>query len=122
MRSFRSTVREAPRAMLGPGEGRQRTDEHTMIEMVNGYPCADYADVSLARRGLNPENPSNDPAKSDDIAASVGRAVMPAVVFDGVLAPFEADRIRASESDRIRSSAKGGPVAAPHWRLVDITA
>jgi hypothetical protein len=85
-----------------------------MIEMVNGYPCADYADVSLARRGLNPENPSSDPAKADNIAVSVGRAVMPAVVFDGVLAPFEADRIR--------SSAKAGPAVAPQWRLVDITA
>jgi hypothetical protein len=35
------------------------------------------------------------------------------VVFDGVLAPFQADRIR--------SSAKEGPVASPAWRLIDIT-
>lgn len=85
-----------------------------MIAMVNGYPCTTCAEVSLARRGLDPENPVNDPAKAAEIETRPGRAVMPAVVFDGVLAPHE--------TDRIRSSAKAGPAAAPAWRLIDITA
>ncbi len=85
-----------------------------MIEMVNGYPCTNCTEVSLARRGLNPENPTNDPVKAEAIASRPGRAVMPAVVFDGVLAPYE--------EDRISSSAKAGPAAAPAWRLIDITA
>lgn len=84
-----------------------------MIEMVNGYPCTTCTEVSLARRGLDPENPTSDPAKAAEIENRPGRAVMPAVVFDGVLAPWQADRIR--------SSTKEGPVASPAWRLVDIT-
>jgi hypothetical protein len=85
-----------------------------MIEMVNGYPCTNCTEVSLARRGLNPENPTNDPVKAEELANRPGRAVMPAVVFDGVLAPYEADRVA--------SSAKAGPAAAAAWRLIDITA
>ncbi|WP_439575993.1 hypothetical protein [Phreatobacter sp.] len=85
-----------------------------MIAMVNGYPCATPTEVSRARHGLDPENPTGDQAKADQIATRAGRAVMPAAVFDGVLAP--------QEEDRIRSSAKAGPVAPPAWRLVDITA
>lgn len=84
-----------------------------MIAMVNGYPCTNPTDVALARRGLDPENPASDPAIAAAIESRAGRAVMPAVVFDGVLAPFQADRIR--------SSAKEGPVASPAWRLIDIT-
>jgi hypothetical protein len=43
-----------------------------MIQMVNGYPCRNCSEVSLARRGLDPENPTDDPVKARDIAARHG--------------------------------------------------
>lgn len=45
-----------------------------MVQMVNGYPCQNCTDISLAKRGLNPENPTNDPVKAEDIAARKGLA------------------------------------------------
>lgn len=86
-----------------------------MIEIINGYPTTTSAEVSLARRGLNPENPVDDPAKADAIESRAGRAVMPAVVFDGMLTPL--DRAAQPEPQLTRS----GDQAAPAWRIFDIT-
>lgn len=83
-----------------------------MIRVINGYPCATPADVTLARRGLDPENPTGDPAVAEAIAARPGRAVMPAAVFDALLPP-----------DRHRPAPPGdGRPPQPAWRLFDITA
>lgn len=90
-----------------------------MIEVINGYACATSTDVTHARRGLNPENPSGDPAMQDQTEARAGRAVMPAVVFDGILAP--ADRQRPAEAVEPARPSRNGAVAAPAWRLFDIT-
>lgn len=77
-----------------------------MIAMVNGFACATPAEVRLARHGLDPENPTHDPAVAEAIATRPGRAVMPAAVFDGLLAPDQ----------------RPDPDGKPAWRLVDITA
>ena len=86
-----------------------------MIEMINGYPCTNCAEVSLARRGLDPENPDNDPIKAEEIAERSGRTVMPAVVFDGLLSP------RDREAQPQAQPTRGGTQPAPAWRLFDIT-
>lgn len=82
-----------------------------MIAMVNGFACATPAEVRLARHGLDPENPTRDPAVAETIAARPGRAVMPAAVFDGLLAPGERPAAEAKAETK-----------PPAWRLFDITA
>jgi hypothetical protein len=86
-----------------------------MIEMVNGYPCANCTDVSNAKRGLDPENPTRDPVKQEQLDMKAGRAPEPAVTFGESLA----ERIRAGEPTlRASPGAATLPPAAP---LVDIT-
>ncbi|QCK87992.1 hypothetical protein E8L99_20665 [Phreatobacter aquaticus] len=43
-----------------------------MVQMINGYPCQNCTDISLAKRGLNPENPTNDPVKTEELALRKG--------------------------------------------------
>lgn len=90
-----------------------------MIEVINGYPCVNPTDAASARRGLNPENPGGDPARQDQIDSRAGRAVMPAVVFDGVLAPYQREAQPAAEAQA--KPSRNGAIAAPAWRLFDIT-
>lgn len=61
-----------------------------MIPVINGFACVTSEDAAFARRGLDPQNPTNDPAIADRLAVSVGRAVMPEAAFDALIAHPEA--------------------------------
>lgn len=61
-----------------------------MIPIINGFACVTSEDAAFARRGLDPQNPTNDPAIADRLAVSVGRAVMPEEAFDALVAHPEA--------------------------------
>jgi hypothetical protein len=39
------------------------------VEMINGYPCANCAEVSLAKRGIDPHKKPGDPEGLDKDAA-----------------------------------------------------
>jgi hypothetical protein len=69
-----------------------------MIEMVNGYPCANCTDVSNARRGLNPENPTSDPVKQEQLDREAGRVMEPAVTYGGSLAAYHPAEARPPPS------------------------
>jgi hypothetical protein len=65
------------------------------IEVVNGYVCKSCCDVALAKKGVDPAHPKDDPANSSydpkiaaaDKAKAAGVAAPPpAVVFGGQLA------------------------------------
>ncbi|MDP2803713.1 MAG: hypothetical protein Q8O26_17725 [Phreatobacter sp.] len=89
-----------------------------MIEMVNGYPCADCTDVSNAKRGLDPENPTRDPVKQEKLDREAGRVPEPAVVFEGRLA-----ELRRAEDAAAGQPTRSPDAAAvlPSARLFDIT-
>jgi len=90
-----------------------------MIEMVNGFVCTTSADVSHARRGLNPENVSGDPAKQEQLDARVGRAIPPAVVFGGSLADSGATSdVPAVDVARL---SRNGALPLPAARLFDLS-
>lgn len=38
-----------------------------MIKVVNGFVCASSCDVALARKGIDPKNPHNDPVKAEQL-------------------------------------------------------
>lgn len=86
-----------------------------MIEMVNGYPCADCTDVSNAKRGLDPENPTRDPVKQEQLDRKAGRVPEPAVVYEGRLA----DMIRVG--DAALPASAGAATVSSAARLLDIT-
>lgn len=52
------------------------------MEIVNGYPCYDCADVASAKRGV-------DPAKAEDSVGAASAAREPAVLLSGALAGLE---------------------------------
>lgn len=90
-----------------------------MIEMVNGFVCTTSADVSHARRGLNPENVTGDPAKQEQLDARVGRAIPPAVVFGGSLAGSgETSEVPAADVAR---PSRTGAMPLPAARLFDLS-
>jgi hypothetical protein len=78
-----------------------------MIEMVNGYPCANCTDVSNARRGLDPENPTRDPVKQEQLDMKAGRVPEPAVLYTGAFAGL--------------APAEEAAAVLPSERLLDIT-
>ena len=73
-----------------------------MTQIVNGYRCENCTDVSNAKRGLDPENPTHDPLKQEKLDRERGRVPEPAVTFAGLA----------------RDEAPAGPAA----RLLDISA
>lgn len=77
-----------------------------MIPVINGYACVTSEDAAFARRGLDPQNPTNDPAIADELAASVGRAVMPEDTFDALVAHPEAV---AEQAHAAISPPRSGP-------------
>jgi hypothetical protein len=77
-----------------------------MTQIVNGYRCENCNDVSNAKRGLDPENPTHDPLKQEKLDRERGRVPDPAVTFGGRL------------SDLAANAASPGPVT----RLLDIRA
>lgn len=90
-----------------------------MIEMVNGFVCTTSADVSHARRGLNPENVTGDPAKQEHLDARAGRAIAPAVVFGGSLAGMgEAGEAPVAD---VGPPSRNGALPAPSLRLFDLS-
>ncbi|MGL4289196.1 MAG: hypothetical protein ACRCVA_22790 [Phreatobacter sp.] len=60
------------------------------MQIVNGYVCNCCTEVDLARRGLDPQNPTNDPVKAADEARKAGRFDEAAVILGGSLAGGEA--------------------------------
>jgi hypothetical protein len=88
-----------------------------MIEMVNGYPCANCTDVSNAKRGLDPENPTRDPVKQEKLDREAGRVSEPAVVYEGRLA----DLIRAGDAAGGTSRSPLVATLSPSAQLFDIT-
>ncbi len=90
-----------------------------MIEMVNGFVCTTSADVSHARRGLNPENVSGDPAKQEQLDARVGRAIPPAVVFGGSLADSGATSDVPAVD--VAQPSRNGALPLPAARLFDLS-
>lgn len=89
-----------------------------MIEMVNGYRCANCTDISNAKRGLDPENPTRDPVKQEKLDREAGRLPNPAVVFEGALAALRAGKPVAEGAGLSNTAAAASPTA----RLLDITA
>lgn len=90
-----------------------------MIEMVNGFVCTTSADVSHARRGLNPENVTGDPAKQEQLDARVGRAIPPAVVFGGSLAG--SDGTSDEPVADVARPSRNGAMPLPAARLFDLS-
>lgn len=89
-----------------------------MVEMVNGYRCANCTDISNAKRGLDPENPTGDPVKQEKLDREAGRLPDPAVVFEGALAALRAGKPVADGAVPWNAAA----VATPTARLLDMTA
>lgn len=62
-----------------------------MIKVVNGFVCSSSCDVALAKKGIDPKNPHNDPVKAAQLKAqkalASGKApddgAAPAAVQDG---------------------------------------
>lgn len=77
-----------------------------MTQIVNGYRCENCTDVSNAKRGLDPENPTHDPLKQEQLDRERGRVPEPAVTFGGRLAGLASD----------------APSSGPAARLLDISA
>lgn len=90
-----------------------------MIEMVNGFVCTTSADVSDARRGLNPENVTGDPAKQEQLDSRAGRAITPAVVLGGSLA--SADQASDVPAVDVARPSRNGAMPAPALRLFDLS-
>lgn len=90
-----------------------------MIEMVNGYPCANCTDVSNARRGLNPENPTSDPVKQEQLDREAGRVTEPAVTYGGSLAASTPQSQTAAVD--VPLSSRNGALPAPALRLFDLS-
>ncbi|QCI62870.1 hypothetical protein [Phreatobacter stygius] len=86
-----------------------------MIPIINGYACVTSEDAALARHGFDPQNPTNDPAKAEELAASVGRAVMPEEAFDALIAHPEA------AVEEVRANAGPKPSTGP-GRIFDFKA
>jgi hypothetical protein len=64
-----------------------------MLQIVNGYPCQDCADVALAKQGKNPAHPNTAPTKpgqpdkpGQGANLTSGAAASPAVALGGSLA------------------------------------
>jgi len=49
------------------------------MEMVNGYPCRDCADVALAKRNIDPTKPrpAMDPPRAENLAARPPSTIVP---------------------------------------------
>jgi hypothetical protein len=57
------------------------------IEVVNGYACHSCSDVSLAKKGVNPAHPTDNPSNpASEINKAKGAGATPAVLFGGALA------------------------------------
>jgi hypothetical protein len=57
------------------------------MRIVNGYACANCSDVSLAKRGVDPQRPGTDPLKPANAARARERDPFgEAVAIDGRLA------------------------------------
>jgi hypothetical protein len=85
-----------------------------MIEMVNGYPCRTCTDVSNARRGLDPENPTRDPVRQEQLDMKAGRVPQPAVTFGERLAGL----MGSGDAGRTAPPTAGEPLPG---RLFDLT-
>jgi len=55
------------------------------MELVNGYVCRTCADVSLAKRQIDPAHPKDGPNGRDARVDKSGDARPPAVLFGGAL-------------------------------------
>lgn len=45
-----------------------------MVSVVNGFVCQSGCDEAVARKGRDPRNPKNDPAKAETLAVKDGKA------------------------------------------------
>ena len=83
------------------------------MEVVNGYVCKSCCDVALAKKGVDPAHPKDDPANpayDPKIAAAhktqAGGMVRPAVTFGGQLAALNG---AASVIDHTRAASPYSP-------------
>lgn len=72
-----------------------------MTQIVNGYRCENCTDVSNAKRGLDPENPTHDPFKQEKLDRERGRVPEPAVTFGGRLADLAGREASAGPATRL---------------------
>jgi len=72
-----------------------------MTQIVNGYRCENCTDVSNARRGLDPDNPTHDPLKQEKLDRERGRVTEPAVTFAGRLSGLATDEAAAGPAARL---------------------
>jgi hypothetical protein len=77
-----------------------------MTSIVNGYPCSNCSETSLAKRGIDPRNPTNDPVKAEELDVRAGKPPEPrsAVEFGGALEGLNASTQAGQTS---RNPAKG---------------
>lgn len=80
-----------------------------MTSIVNGYPCSNCTDTSLAKRGIDPRNPTNDPVKAEELDVRAGKPPKQsepssAVEFGGALEGLNASTQAGQTS---RNPAKG---------------
>lgn len=99
------------------------------MKIVNGYVCACSDEVRLAKRGIDPANPHNDPAKQRELDAKRGALAPEALQASrpGDLDPSRQDAVVFG--GRLADEGRAGG-AAPTWnasgaasgRLVDLFA
>lgn len=69
-----------------------------MFKVVNGFPCTSGCDVSVARKGIDPRNPRNDPVKQEQLDSRD---------------PVKAAEIRAGKAAETSGTAAGGSALLP---------
>lgn len=86
------------------------------MELVNGYPCFNCTDVDLAKKGINPAKPQDDPrspnydpTSAKATKASSGGRDSSAVTFGGSLIALNG----AQSSGQDQSSLSGSPRQQP---------
>jgi hypothetical protein len=91
------------------------------IDVVNGYVCTSCSDVSLAKKGVDPAHPQDNPASPTYNAAvakadkaKAGQAVQPSVTFGGQLAALNASN-SVTDTNGV-SSTTGVNTAAQTYR------
>jgi hypothetical protein len=79
------------------------------MEIVNGYVCQSCSDVSLAKKGVNPAHPKDDPANP---AYDAKTAKADKAQDTGVAAPVAKDSAKAVTTPPSATSSAPGYVSA----------
>ena len=87
------------------------------MELVNGFPCFNCTDVELAKKGINPAKPQDDPRSlnynPNDPGAKPSGFDGNAVTFGGGLIALNGTQSAGHEGSNSSGSGSGPPVQRP---------